>query len=122
MNSSKKLSLLMGTLSLLSSMPVGFCDISKDEKTPQQMFREFVERANLDSVPKVPFDLKLDLKTAKEFVKKELDEGGSLQPLRQAFETGVAGQVGYGFLMGFSSGFCLKKVGITSLSRQNRFE
>ena len=30
--------------------------------------------------------------------------------IREAFEKGIPGQVGYGFLMGYSSGFCLKKV------------
>ena len=40
----------------------------------------------------------------------ELDEKGSLNGIKKFFESGVPGQLGYGFLMGYSSGFCLKKV------------
>eukprot|EP00599_Poterioochromonas_sp_BG-1_P003078 CAMPEP_0173149420 /NCGR_PEP_ID=MMETSP1105-20130129/10318_1 /TAXON_ID=2985 /ORGANISM="Ochromonas sp., Strain BG-1" /LENGTH=188 /DNA_ID=CAMNT_0014064289 /DNA_START=146 /DNA_END=712 /DNA_ORIENTATION=- len=40
----------------------------------------------------------------------QLAEGGTLNGVKRLFESGVPSQFGYGFLMGYSSGFCLKKV------------
>lgn len=40
----------------------------------------------------------------------QLAEGGALNGVKKLFESGVPSQFGYGFLMGYSSGFCLKKV------------
>jgi uncharacterized membrane protein (Fun14 family) len=45
------------------------------------------------------------------FVASSFDEkNGPFGSVKNLFESGVPGQVGYGFLMGYSSGFCIKKV------------
>lgn len=47
---------------------------------------------------------------------------GSLSPLKNFMESGMAGQLGYGFLMGYSSGYCIKKVNhFTILSPQGSY-
>eukprot|EP00428_Durinskia_dybowskii_P079019 CAMPEP_0170361404 /NCGR_PEP_ID=MMETSP0117_2-20130122/3788_1 /TAXON_ID=400756 /ORGANISM="Durinskia baltica, Strain CSIRO CS-38" /LENGTH=162 /DNA_ID=CAMNT_0010615767 /DNA_START=117 /DNA_END=605 /DNA_ORIENTATION=+ len=47
-----------------------------------------------------------------ENVRSDVQElmGASATSLKSIFESGVPSQVGYGFMMGYSSGFCLKKV------------
>eukprot|EP01039_Chlorochromonas_danica_P005260 gene5260-5794_t len=126
LNSSRKISLLVGTISLLTSLPSPiFCDAaprnpSEGKKTdaPKEevpdLFNEFVSRANLNSLDmsKVklhPFSPE-QLNNIHSFFREQLKEGGPLSPVREAFESGAAGQVGFGFLMGYSSGFCLRKV------------
>jgi CRISPR-associated DxTHG motif protein len=37
------------------------------------------------------------------------EKNGAFGSVKNLFESGVPGQVGYGFLMGYSSGFCIKK-------------
>lgn len=44
------------------------------------------------------------------FIASQLDEKGPFHEVKNFFESGMAGQIGYGFLMGYSSGFCIKKV------------
>lgn len=45
-----------------------------------------------------------------DILSSQMKEGGALLPLKRVFESGLAGQVGYGFLMGYSSGYCIKRV------------
>jgi len=43
-------------------------------------------------------------------IASQFDETGSLNGVKKFIESGLPGQVGYGFVMGYSSGFCLKKI------------
>lgn len=47
-----------------------------------------------------------------DIISNQMKEGGALLPLKRVFESGMAGQVGYGFLMGYSSGYCIKRVSL----------
>lgn len=115
---SGKLSIIVGALSLLHSIPSpAYCQKTpgndKDDDSTDDLFKEFVKKVDLGRVPKVPFDFDLGsdhVHSIHDFFKTQLEDGGNLQPVRKVFESGVAGQVGYSFLMGYSSGFCLRKV------------
>ena len=92
-----------------------------DEKvsTPNS-FDQFLKSANTISGPK--FD------SFDNILAKAFEKGGGLTPVKDLFESGLPGQVstkdyihinfnfnfffkvGYGFLMGYSSGYCIKKV------------
>eukprot|EP00981_Chlorochromonas_danica_P015083 scaffold10372_cov243-Ochromonas_danica.AAC.8 len=128
-NSSRKISLLVGTISVLASPPsLIFCDAapqtpSEDKKSElpkevpkeeQNLLNQLASRANLSTLDLSSANLNPfspdQLKKVHSFFREQLKEGGPLSPVRETFESGVAGQVGYGFLMGYSSGFCLSKV------------
>mmetsp|Transcript_3316 Transcript_3316/g.5524 ORF Transcript_3316/g.5524 Transcript_3316/m.5524 type:complete len:201 (-) Transcript_3316:156-758(-) len=77
-----------------SSLPRDGKDKKEKEKEEENdFFKKFAD--------KLPHQLREDL-------------GGIMGPagvrLKSVFESGVPAQVGYGFMMGYSSGFCLKKV------------
>jgi len=58
---------------------------------------------SFDGKKSEPFDFE-------KMIAEQFDENGSFSSVRKLFETGVPGQIGYGFIMGYSSGFCMKKI------------
>lgn len=76
--------------------------------TPAQAARmEGNSSNNNDKNSKKPSSTASDFE---DLLASQLGENGSLNGLKKFFESGIPGQFGYGFLMGYSSGFCLKKV------------
>lgn len=76
----------------------------KDKKGDTLSFEQWFAKLKSDDSNN---DEKMD--DFKKMVKGELQDG-SLKGVRELFESGVPKEVGYGFLMGYSSGFCIKKV------------
>lgn len=120
---SSKLSVIVSSFTLLAFFPSpNFCEPqdkkgkdAKDESS-KGFFDDMASKAGKKAPPTLfpdsddPFKRFKGFNSVGEFIKSELKDGGILSPVRQTFESGLPGQLGYGFLMGFSSGFCLKKV------------
>eukprot|EP01031_Cornospumella_fuschlensis_P028289 gene28289-34157_t len=106
---SRRVSFILTAATLLSSppAPVVFCEGARDDrekKNPSSYFTSSDKPSNDKPFSFTDKEFKFE-----DFIRSELNQGG-LTPVRSVLESGVLGQVGYGFLMGYSSGFCVKKV------------
>ena len=106
----------------ISGVP-SFCDARKGgvggdkDKSPSDFLNDFAKRgkAAMDSV---------DPSFSNRF-QTLLPENVLQDASKKAHEilsNGVPGQIGYGFLMGYSSGFCLKKVSKIRKYFKNRYQ
>lgn len=83
-----------------------FCEAAKKgDKGPSDLLNEFAKRGKeaMDSVDP-SFSSRFQTLLPENFIQ---DAG---RKTHEILQNGVPGQIGYGFLMGYSSGFCLKKV------------
>ena len=102
----------------LNAVPYSFSDDGKD-KTLKDKLTENAKKAgeNGPDFNAILADLSSKAKDLGSAAGKSLDEvlgGNSEQMARNAlqdfFEKGYPGQIGYGFMMGYSSGYAVKKV------------
>lgn len=112
LNMCRRVSFIITAATLLSSPPsIIFCEGSgRDDRDPKSKSNNptssnyWNKQTKDKSFPFTDKEFKFE-----DFIRSELDQG-SLTPVRSVLESGVLGQLGYGFLMGYSSGFCVKKV------------
>ncbi|RYH14906.1 hypothetical protein EON65_32775 [archaeon] len=105
---SRRVSFVITAATLLSFPPAPiFCEgvgrDDRDKKNPANFW------TSSKPIKDKPFSFSDKEFKFEDFIRSELDQG-SLTPVRSMLESGVLGQLGYGFLMGYSSGFCVKKV------------
>eukprot|EP01035_Chromulina_nebulosa_P029189 gene29189-38664_t len=82
----------------------------KNDKEENSLLDEFAENARKASDQHDIFaKLKKSLEGVVLTATAAAPEGGSVESLKKFMESPAPGQIGYGFLMGYSSGFCLKK-------------
>lgn len=71
-------------------------------------------KSSIEWLKKIAKDAKDGQEAAKEDIFKKFRPSGLFDDISkqayEAIESGAPGKIGYGFLMGYSSGFCLKKV------------
>ena len=102
--SSRKV-IFVGVL-LATSCPMAWC--AKDDKkdqTPGDYLNAFAKRGK-DSMNSV--DPALSSKLGSLFPENFFEDAS--HKAHALFDSGAPGQIGYGFMMGYSSGFCLKKI------------
>ena len=93
------------TVLLLAPFPVHSISLSEEDRTTDWLKKmaENGKRAIDDS----------KVENFKKYIPSDfLDLDDLSEKTLGAIESGMPGKIGYGFLMGFSSGFCLKKVTI----------
>lgn len=105
-NSTRRVAYAVLFVASLGGPHLALCEGKNDkDKNPTDYLNEFAKRgkAAMDNVDPA-FSKKFSTLLPESFIEN------ASKKAHEIFDNGAPGQIGYGFLMGYSSGFCLKKV------------